>query len=97
MPEAAQSQPGVSSVSVGSAMTVRGVMRESVTGRLIRVCSSVIPATAVNSPADSVVGIAMCTGGRDPGAHAPVTSTLAMAALAVSIGLPPPKLMTVSA
>ena len=57
-------------------MTVRGVMRESLTGRLMRVCSSVIPATAVNSPAESVVGIAMCAGGRAPGGNAPLASTL---------------------
>ena len=43
-------------------MTVRGVIRESLTGRLMRVVSSVMPATAVNSPADSVVGMAMCAG-----------------------------------
>ena len=47
-------------------MTVRGVIRESVTGRLIRVFSSVMPATAVNSPAESVVGIAMGAGALLP-------------------------------
>src|SRR5262245_43503487 len=97
MPDAAHSQAGVSSVSVGSAITVRGVMRESLTGRLTRVFSSVIPATAVNAPAESVVGIAMWAGGRADDEQARLAITLWTAALAVSIGLPPPKLMTASA
>ena len=71
MPDAAHSHAGVSRVSVGSAMTVRGVSRESLTGRLTRVFSSVMPATAVNSPAESVVGIAMWAGGFAPAGTLP--------------------------
>ncbi len=113
MPVEAQSQSGVARVSSGSLMTVLGWRRGSSVARLSLLASSVAPPPGVYSPAERVVGTAMWISAAPPAAVAPkalsrrsspassVMSrpciTEAAATLAVSIGLPPPKLTTASA
>ncbi len=61
MPVATHSQSGVPTVSSGSLITTFGCSRGSSVARLMRVPSSVAPPAGVYSPAERVVGTAMCT------------------------------------
>ena len=56
MPVDKNSHSGVCTVIAGSRMTARGIIIGWRNNSLIRVRSSVTPASALNSPADSVVG-----------------------------------------
>ena len=96
MPDAAHSHGGVATLNAGSSTTTLGASRGSTMACFTRVPSSVMPATAVNSPAESVVGTATC-GSPRPACGAEVSSRRCTAALAASMGLPPPKLTTQSA
>ena len=60
MPDAAHSHGGVATLNAGSSTTTLGASRGSTMACFTRVPSSVMPATAVNSPAESVVGTATC-------------------------------------
>ena len=60
MPDAAHSHGGVATLNAGSSTTTLGASRGSTMACFTRVRSSVMPATAVNSPAESVVGTATC-------------------------------------